>query len=315
MKMIAWSQLKAVVTVVLAVVLTASVGLGTMSLVRAADPVAGAAGQAAPPAKPADANAIAPDDHPPMVASLHNGVSIEVVSMALSPSNGKPGWRADGSVLPQPAYAKLGGQAQISDVERMREVALRVNDLVAQDGSTASVRWSVRGSSGYGTGTPKDAGGRTIPDLDVRVFSLPANLGDAVTVHADVAAGPWRAQFKSGVDGQVAAIGKQVYQFSAVYEYADGKTGVMFVHGGGGGNEAERVVAVDRTGQMRGASIRRMASTGAIVSGEYVIPFARTDLKELQFQTRPYDQWIEIRNVCVDPAKPTKVEVGSSDAE
>jgi len=78
---------------------------------------------------------------------------------------------------------------------------------------------------------------------------------------------------------------------------------------------ASRVVAVNRAGQVREARVRRMVGSGQISSGEYAVPFARKDLKELQYQTRPYDQWMEIRNVCLDPAKPTKVEVVTSDTQ
>jgi hypothetical protein len=300
------------VTVVVALMLAVSAGVGTLSLVRAADPP----GQnAVAPAAKADASAVTADDHPPMVASLKNGVSIEVVGVAPSPSAGKPMWRADGSVLPLPVYAKLGGQSTGPGGPVMREVTVRVNDLVGTDGSLASVRWSIPNSSGWAGGNPQDARGRDIPDLEVRKYTLEANAAaKGLTVRADVAAGPWKTRFQANEGGSVAGVGKETFHFSPVFE-VDGRAAVIFVHGGASERFAARVVAVDRNGQERVARIRQMVTSGGIVSGEYSLPVARKDLKELLYQTRPYDQWIEIRNVCVDPTKPTKVEVVSSDTE
>jgi RNA polymerase sigma factor (sigma-70 family) len=309
MKMIAWSNVKAAVVVLAALVVAVSAGVGTISLVRAADPPAQAQ-QAG--AKVEDAKAVNAEDHPPVVGRLENGVSLEVEGVAPSPSGGKPGWRADGSPLPVALYSQIGAQVQGGPADRAFEVAARVNDVVTSDGSVASVRWSVPGSGASGGGMAKDAKGRQIPGLDVQVFSLPKSRGTA-TVRADVAAGPWRTQFSAGPDGQVMGMGGQTFHFSSVFEVADGSLSVMFVHSGGSEREAARVVAVDRAGKVREARVRRMVSSGAIVSSEYAVPVARKDLKELQFQTRVFDQWIEVRNVSLEAGKGAKVEVVTSD--
>jgi hypothetical protein len=251
------------------------------------------------------------------VARLKSGVSIQIESIALNPSNGRAGWRADGSMLPRALYARLSGQTEVADEERRREVAVRVSRAAGADGAPVSVRWSIRGTSGFGGGAPKDERGRTVPGVEVVVFPVPAKLGDAVTLHADVAAGEWRTRFSAGLGGATVTDEQRTFQFGPVYDLADGKTVVTFVRtlGAGDENDAMRVVVVDRAGQVRNAQIRQLTTAGKLATAEYNVPVARKDLEEMQFQTRPYDQWLEIRNVCVDPAKPTKVETASSDGK
>jgi hypothetical protein len=318
MNMILWNNVKATALAVLALVVAVTAGVGTISLVRAADPPA-----APPPARANaadDPKAINADYHPPIVALLDNGVSIEVVSVAPSPSNGKPGWRADGSPVPAALYAGISTTVQGAPGQRTMEFAVHLDDQVGADGSMASVRWGIKGSGASGGGAARDAKGRDVPGLEVRAVALPGNPA-AATLHADVAAGAWRTQFQAGPDGQVMGKGNETFHFSPMFDLPDGGGSVViFVHGGAaaaGGDDrvASRVVAVNRAGQVRPARVRRMVNSGAISSGEYAVPFPRKDVKELQYQTRPYDQWMEIRNVSLDPAKPTKVEVATSDAK
>jgi RNA polymerase sigma factor (sigma-70 family) len=312
MKMMAWSHAK-VGAVLVAVLLGGTVTIGTLSLVRAA---AGPTPPAvpAPPAPAAPAPAVVgAADHSPITAALANGVSVEVVGIAGHGSTDERWWRADGTPLPVAPYARLNVRVNAGADQVAREVAVRVRDRVAGTAEPATVIWNVLGSRGSAGGGVEDLNGGTIPGLDARAVILPRSA--TVVVRADVAAGPWRTRFTGGPDGQVLSEGKEVFQFSGAFE-VKGETRVVFVRGGGGGKEATRVVAVDRAGRTRVAAMRRgVMSAGGVSTGEFRVDLPLSELSEFQFQTRPYDQWIEIRNVCLDPGKPTKVETGTSDGE
>jgi hypothetical protein len=242
-----------------------------------------------------------------------NGVEIEVVGIANNPSAGKGWWRADGSPLPVAPYQTMNGQAGAGPGQVAREFAVRVRDRVAGTTERASVRWSVLQGGSSAGGPAHDVNGRPIPDLEALAVGMPRSVGAAV-VRADVAAGPWRTRFTAGPDGQVESRGSEVVQFSSAFE-AQGGTRVIFVHGGGQENQATRVVAIDQGGRPHTVRLRRMVHSRGIATGEFQVNMPLRGLKEFQFQTRPFDQWIEIRNVCLDPAKPTKVETATSEAE
>ena len=308
LKMLAWNHAKVAVAL-LAALLTATVTIGALSLVHAADPPAAPA----QPAPPVDPQAVSPADPPPIAASLMNGAEVEIVGLAENPSTGKPWWRADGSPLTPAPYHKMFGLAHPDPTQIAREIAVRVRDQVDGGPERASVRWSVVKGLNSAGGTAQNVNGRTIPGLEARAITLPRAMTTA-TLRADVAAGPWRTVFSAGPDGQVAGSDKETFHFSTAFEVQN-ETRVVFVHAGGDANLATRVVATDKSGVTRTADLRRLSSSGTITTGEYQVRLPLRGLKEFAFQARPYDQWIEIRNVCLDPAKPTKVETATSDSE
>ncbi|HEY7115266.1 MAG TPA: sigma-70 family RNA polymerase sigma factor [Tepidisphaeraceae bacterium] len=304
LKMIAWSHAK-VVAAALVVVLVAAVTVGTLAMVRAADPP-----QTADKATPAQA---APADHPPTTAGLADGVSVEVVGISDYPSAGKAWWRADGSALPAAPYVKMSGM--LGDRNQSgREIAVRINDRTAGGPEPASVTWSISPGGSYAGGAAYDRAGRAVAGLEARAYALP-RAASGVRLRVDVAMGPWRTKYAAGADGSVASIAGEVFNFGTAFEAKGGAEFTFTRAGGRGGLDATRVVVIDKAGKSHTAQTMRAASSGAVTSGQYHADVLPRDIKELRFQTRPYDQWIEIRNVCVDPAKPMKVETATSDLE
>ena len=77
--------------------------------------------------------------------------------------------------------------------------------------------------------------------------------------------------------------------------------------------DASRVVAIDNAGTLHTCSLEQSTSTADARVSRYTVPLALKNIKSFAFQTRPYNQWIEIQNICVDPAHPTQVKVVTSD--
>ena len=47
--------------------------------------------------------------------------------------------------------------------------------------------------------------------------------------------------------------------------------------------------------------------------GEMYVPLPLSSLRELQYRYRPFDPWMEIRNISLHPGQATKVEIVTSE--
>jgi hypothetical protein len=73
------------------------------------------------------------------------------------------------------------------------------------------------------------------------------------------------------------------------------------------------VVAIDQSGRTVVANNGSWSSTSGLLSGQFTVALPAANIKELRYETRPFDQWIEIDNVSIDPSKPTEPKVTASD--
>ena len=74
-----------------------------------------------------------------------------------------------------------------------------------------------------------------------------------------------------------------------------------------------RLVAIDRTGRQTPAQgWSSVGNTGGSI-GEYSVHVPPSSIKQWQLQTRPYNQWIEIRNISLHRGQSTSVEIVTSD--
>src|SRR5262249_54077416 len=67
------------------------------------------------------------------------------------------------------------------------------------------------------------------------------------------------------------------------------------------------------TGHQRAANIATMTSSQNGTMAEYVLPGRVKNFKSCVLQTRPFDQWVEIRNVPLNSGKATNLEIKTSD--
>jgi len=288
--MIFWSSIKWPLAAAALLILTIVAGLGATSFVRAGPPAAPA------PSKPLAATAPAISDRPPDVAALSNGIAIEVVAIAPFANEKKHWWRADGAPLALPADFRPPGTTARYDNDLQRQFLFRITAQPAKLTEPATFRWSVTPQA-----LPKPAAaGQNPPPAEV-------------TVHADVATGEWRtAAAVNAAAGGVSAQNKAVLKCDPVFE-AGGRTTLDFSLVAAGADQATRLLAVDRAGHTHAVAIVHSDVSGLTTTGQAHIDLAAADVTQIQLQQRPYDQWLEIRHVCTDPAKPTKIETATSD--
>jgi RNA polymerase sigma factor (sigma-70 family) len=290
--------------------------VGAVSLVRAQTPAAPAAPAA--PSAPAPPVAPAPQN---FVGRLSNDVSIELIGLSQAPSVGKTWWRADGSPLDQaPCDRVEGGGTIVSGVPAAKqvecEVAVRVGDIVNGNADPASVRWSIEPSIGS---MSLFAVHPRWKDLQMEHFVL--RRGGPYTLRARIAAGAWGTLFDAGTSGQSGGGGgipgeAIMYSISSGFEQ-NGRTHFVLACGidqqGDIRSADHRLVVIDNTGNTVAASQIRGSSTALLSTVEYTVSVPLANIRSVQYQSRPFDQWIEVRNVCLDPKQPTQATVVSSD--
>jgi RNA polymerase sigma factor (sigma-70 family) len=314
-KAIWWTQAKVAAAAMVAAIVGAA-AMGAVTIVRAQSagtaPATAPAAEApvAPPATPVNA---APSS---TVARLTCGVSIELLGINYSPEDGKPWWAADGSRLAAPPpmqglmNASFGGGGNVDVIQ----IIARINDKVANDPAPATVNWSVQGNPGVIAFPGWASRGGAIQR---HLFPLP-NTNPA-TVRADVATGAWKVAIQSGPEGKSVQIGDETCTFGAASDAGPGGPG------GGGARtrftftqnqspkDARQVIVIDTAGKPHTVTAQGIGSNGATQHIDYIVRLPLQRVKEIQLQTRPYDQWMEIRDVCFDPAHPTQIKIVTSD--
>jgi beta-lactamase regulating signal transducer with metallopeptidase domain/transglutaminase-like putative cysteine protease len=231
-----------------------------------------------------------------MVATLAGGVTLELLGVCEHPSAGKQWWQPDGSPLDAPyktTGSKLEPQAGRKDYE-----------FVARYGGAPDIdlAWDVPGSgrASY-TGNPLDESGRPVPDLAVYTVQFPED--QAMTkVRIGVAAGQWqtRATHTSpDREGTYAVDGKAV-AFGIAYA-KDGSTFLPVTTDLFHRDVAFRVVAIRQQGEVCSGGLSG-AGGAKLNSLTYRLHCPLSDVKEFQFQTRPWT-WLEFPNVALRPAQ------------
>jgi RNA polymerase sigma factor (sigma-70 family) len=310
--MMIWSKAKAAVVVLGATLLAGGAGVGTVSLVLAQN------NDANPGAAPAQVvQAAAPAGA--FIGRLNNGVSIELVGVCESPSTGNAWWYPDGTPLPRPPYHHMSGRSTPDPRGIAKDFAIRTRNQIkdAMD-NPATISWYVQDSTGSSSSTCMDANNQRVPDIEGHTVSLRANLPAAV-LRCNVASGPWRTRQSTTNTGNSAMSNNDtVYLFSATFEPKPGETHIVFTRIEKEISDATRMVAIDLAGKEHAMTSRSSITSGGqasrIHSGEYAVHLPAAQIREFRFQSRPYNQWIEIRNISLNLGQETQVQVVTSDS-
>lgn len=238
-------------------------------------------------------------------ATLPNGVTVELVGVCEHPSEDKQWWRPDGSLLKEPLYKTTGSKLPPHESYKYYEFAAGL-----QDQSGTSIKWDVPGGrqSSY-TGSPLDKDGRRVDALKVYTVNYPIGRETAL-VQIGLAAGVWKTLASHTTEKKEATYSFEdgAAAFGQAYE-KDGQVLLPFVHNLQHKRkvEASRIVAVTNSGQEIGGGVS--GSGGNVLdSSTYQFHIPLKEIKEFQFQTRPYE-WIEFKNVSLKPGVKTEVQV------
>jgi RNA polymerase sigma factor (sigma-70 family) len=307
--MMTWSKIKAAALVIVALAAATGAGVGTMKLAAAqpAEPAAPAPSATVQP--PAAEAPLAPEG---FVGRLKNGVSIEVVGLCKSPSKQQQWWVADGEPLGGvPPYEDIGATLIPDLSSQALEIAVKVNSAITGSQDSATVNWYLPHSGGMASGGLKGRNGRPVRDIGAVAFGWPTIGGD-ITLRANVAAGPWKTLTVCRTTGsQSESFGDTSILFSNAWE-TNGESH-MVIAMVGVGNVDTRVLAVDNTGRQIPAMFRNRSSNEKAMVAEVSVRAPLASLKECQLQTRPFDQWIEIRGISSALNQTTAVKAVTSD--
>jgi hypothetical protein len=161
--------------------------------------------------------------------------------------------------------------------------------------------------------------------VQYRIFPLKDT--HPATLRANIATAAWKTILQCDAQGKTETIGQATYIVGKATEGTGGGGG-----GRGGGNgagprnrtqfefsqpsrssDARRVIVIDSDGGAHDVIVRQIGDNGMTQNASYVVPIPLAKVKEIQVQTRPYDQWVEFRNVCIDPKQHTDVTIVTSD--
>ncbi len=251
------------------------------------------------------------------VASLPNGVTVELLGACDYPSEGKQWWRPDGSPLAEAPYDGISQRATADEKNKSPfELALRVGNLPA-DWDTA-VRGLDPGTSA--SGDPPDKAGE--PQKDLRWLMIEVDPNQTTGAIRFGLAGAWRTVARgSPQDIAAQAAAPTSVAFSGIQEI--GTLGFHVGVKGLGHDSLCRVLAVTREGEVKESSLSGPHSGlyswlhSSEDAGETSADFWRLPLssvKELQLQTRPVT-CVEFRNVPLRPGLKTDLQVDVRSAD
>ncbi len=248
-----------------------------------------------------------------VTATLGGGVTVTLLGVSESPSAGRPWWRPDGSPLPQPPYARLTNTVDLPGAGQLpREFAYET----ASPPYSASIRCILPAGSDWTEGLGEDAAGvgdTANPGLSAAVPNRPA------VVRFDVAAGHYHSDLEAPGTGDAGGdIPGGVRRIGRTRPDGDGTlVDLTLADAGLPTGIFEMLVETDAGRAYGGSGVRVETSDPA--SAERTLketlrfPVPPNRITSLTLRSRPFDRWVEFRNVSVQPGRPTAVQVVTSD--
>jgi len=242
------------------------------------------------------------------VATLPNGVTVELIGVCEHPSEGKKWWRPDGAILESdhaPSdYSRM--TVKPDETEQARELALR---FAGRDVEHMSFRWKMdvatRSSSHPFYVTEKREKLKPLRNI---VFKLPRNL-ETLDSSIGIATGEWKGVASGGDGRTVSATNDSLTDSSVIFHKAvkEKDTLKLCVTHLLGRDYDCRIVVVDRDDQIH--EPMRSSNSGSdmrLCEGFFVL--SQDQIEYVLLQARPYE-WITFRNVSLRPGHKTDVQV------
>ena len=230
------------------------------------------------------------------IATLPNGVKVELVGVCEHPSEGKQWWRPDGSKLSQRPFEKLYQRCYTK--REYYELALKV-------GSPENRKLSIDSKGGG-------------------VFNLyPDNIWGGWVLSEGkkmrnqsigIAQGPWKTIMEAD-PMHTQSFGDIAFgrAFESDYELIGAAVGVTATYTIEKEKVDCRIIAVDRESNIHTSSGSSGIGNGLWMQRTVHFRDLQIDeIKEFQFQTRPY-QWVEFKNVSLKPNFKTDAQVESKE--
>ncbi|MCK4628314.1 MAG: M48 family metalloprotease, partial [Sedimentisphaerales bacterium] len=231
------------------------------------------------------------------VATLPNGVTVELVGVCEHPSKGKQWWRPDGKVIEEQdrPYEKLGFFAMTYPENKLFELAVRVKH--APTGDVGIISNLVRGTF---LKCNNNTWGNT---LDVKKTT------EKVYINLGVATGPWKREAFSTAKFGRRRSRSPGFAFTEAYDTDKGYAAVTITHKKDIHKENYRVIAVDKDRQTYVADLYQNDKVDGMKQTTVHFKTLKADqIQHFEFQTRPY-QWVTFKNVSLKTNSKTDVQI------
>jgi hypothetical protein len=238
------------------------------------------------------------------VATFSDGMRVELMGINVHPSSDNPWWQPNGSPLPQAPYTGPGGSVT-GLFGKPFEFAIRLSGMPADTES------SYVGTGPVSSWLPHESKG-----VSVRAFATTLSPDTPATIRIQFATGAWKTSV--AVPAQT-VLAQGVTAPGILFSNSnDPKNpgGITITAGTGAiskNGEEWQLLAIDQNGKFR--SVNSMQTNSALFTQPTVATFGKLDpkqLKEFQIRTRPFDRWVEFKNVSTTPGLQTDVHVATS---
>lgn len=297
--MLTWQKVAAAFLLMVALTAATGVGIGGFKL------LADQTDSTLPPPPPPPPAAV-DQSSSPAIGQLSNGVSVEIVGINENPSSGSLWWQIDGDPLNSDLHTNVQALS-VNPGDIAREIVVKVNPVTHGSSEPATVQWFLdHGSVSY-------SGSSNLPGSETVATELP-NTNGSGAIRARIAAGPWQTLATAEGTGQTAEGGPGgQFLFSAVYQDR-GKTNIVVGMMGKITREDVRLVAIDYSGRETVAEFGNMVSNGAGTMSQYSIVLAPHLIRQWRLESRPFNQWIEFRNISLHRGQKTDPKISTSDS-
>ncbi|MBN2131669.1 MAG: redoxin domain-containing protein [Sedimentisphaerales bacterium] len=245
-------------------------------------------------------------------ATLPNGVRVELVGVSFH-SLGKRSepsqwWRPDGAMLTQEPYRSPHQYTTCNYDEYGCEFALRIHG--PNDYSCAA--FHSLGQSNVTPGIPGDAGKQPLPELRSFVCNFKKTLLSD-TIRVGICTAPWQRvdqwseEWQKSEPEEITVDSDKALVFTWPRKDKRGAVVVEITHRYV--DEATHLLMYDREGNVRAGQGSRHGQGQGIEKRIYWHwNVALEDIDRFEFEKRSY-QWVEFRNVSLQPGRKTDVEV------
>lgn len=249
-----------------------------------------------------------PATQPALTGTLSLGVKVELLGLFDAWDQAAASWTPDGAPTATRPATPEGGRVRTYPQNGELSAMLSLRTTFPEK-SALTTAVSLEGARSGGTSSSTDHGVR----MEVIAASFPKTL-KSTTVRINVAAGPWKTL--AAGDAKTAAVAGGVTAGAASVN--DGSVAVTFTFQEPPDAAAKvdrRYVLTDVAGKEHPSN--RVAGTSDENVQTRTVSFAQVrlqDVAKVRVDERPYDQWIEFRNISLLPGIATKPEVTTSDA-
>ncbi len=232
----------------------------------------------------------------PLIAKLENGITVEVHALSQRTGDNRSWWNADGS----PTEVRFDDSTSEDDPPHTHQMLLRIAGMEPGAGFT----WLFSNAPNW-SGQPARRGGTPIDDESQVITFRRADGAQTTDLKVAIAAGPYRTvasmqEFsnfhrEASDAGEVIFSGMVNMQGSAALAYTENFD-----------NHQRRIVAFDQNGKEH-TPVGRGGERSAKLNLEIVhFDLPVEEIERVEFQVRPFDQSITMKDISLVPGKITK---------